>query len=169
MKMTNIINVADNVRPTEKQYNLLDVFYLPAVDSETYDLTTAMKTVAFYIDSSVTSNPNRKILVHCAAGISRSSSMIIGYCMIYKKMSLLESYKFVKLKKSNIAPNPGFMRQLMSMEMEVFNVKESTIDFQWYITGLLQQIFPNKTEKQISTALDNADGDYVAAQNMLFL
>eukprot|EP01084_Bolivina_argentea_P211726 360089_1 len=168
MKLTNIINVTNNIRPTEQQYKLFDVLYLPLLDDESYDILTAIKTLAFYIHSLVTNNENKKILVHCSAGISRSVSVILGYCMIYKKMKLLDAYNYVKNKKSNIGPNPGFMKQLINLEKKVFNVNEPSLKHRDYVIVLLKQIFPSKTNQLIGEILNKCNGDYVEAQNALF-
>lgn len=53
-----------------------------------------------------------KVLVHCSAGISRSSSIIIAYLIQTKQMSLKDAYLYVKERRSVIGPNIGFMRQL---------------------------------------------------------
>ena len=57
-----------------------------------------------------------KILVHCAAGVSRSATIVIAYMMYAFKMSLMEAYNYVKEKRAIIAPNFHFMGQLMEFE-----------------------------------------------------
>ena len=168
MKLTNIINVTNNISPTDQQYKIFDVLYFPLKDDEFYDILTAIQTTAFYINSLVTNDKNKKILVHCSAGISRSSSIIIGYCMIYKKMKLLDAYNFVKSKKGNIAPNPGFMSQLIKLEKDLFQLNEPTLNHKDYVVSLLKQIFPNIKDEDLLDALNKCDGDHIAAQNMLF-
>ena len=57
-----------------------------------------------------------KVLVHCAAGSSRSATFVIAYIMRNKKMSFKEALEFVKSKRSVISPNPGFKDQLQLFE-----------------------------------------------------
>jgi len=45
------------------------------------------------------------VLVHCAAGVSRSVSIIIGYLIIKKNWSFDLAYKFVRSIRKNV-PNP---------------------------------------------------------------
>ena len=53
-----------------------------------------------------------KVFVHCAAGMSRSPTVVIAYLMWKQKLSLNNAIKFVKNKRPEISPNLNFMRQL---------------------------------------------------------
>jgi dual specificity MAP kinase phosphatase len=57
-----------------------------------------------------------KIFVHCAAGMSRSPTIVIAYIMWKRKLRLNEAIKFVKEKRSIISPNDNFMNQLKIFE-----------------------------------------------------
>jgi protein-tyrosine phosphatase len=58
-----------------------------------------------------------KVLVHCHAGVSRSSTIVISYLMRkYINFSLNDALKFVKSKRPIIKPNKGFMKQLQKYE-----------------------------------------------------
>jgi hypothetical protein len=59
------------------------------------------------------------IIVHCAAGISRSTSCCLSYLMIKRRMSLGSSYKLVWDARENVRPNPGFWKQLRMLEKEL--------------------------------------------------
>ena len=52
------------------------------------------------------------VFVHCAAGVSRSSSMVIAYLMIERGMRFTEAFDFVRKKREVIRPNMGFRAQL---------------------------------------------------------
>lgn len=58
-------------------------------------------------------NPNKRILVHCLVGMSRSASLIISY-LIRKnpKISFNDTYIFVKELRECIDPNDGFIDKL---------------------------------------------------------
>ncbi len=58
----------------------------------------------------------KPVLVHCAAGISRSSTIIIAYIMWKQNCTFEEAYSYVLSKRSVIEPNLGFYRQLKNFE-----------------------------------------------------
>ena len=53
-----------------------------------------------------------KVLVHCAAGASRSATIVIAYIMWTKKMSFQDALEFVQQKRFIVYPNCGFRDQL---------------------------------------------------------
>ena len=61
-----------------------------------------------------------KVFVHCAAGESRSATIVIAYLMWKKKMSFDKAYNLVKEKRSRIYPNFGFRQQLQMFEKLLF-------------------------------------------------
>ncbi len=61
-----------------------------------------------------------RCIVHCFAGVSRSSTMVIAYLMKYKNMRLGEAYDLVKSKRYNIYPNDGFWKQLILLDQHLF-------------------------------------------------
>jgi protein-tyrosine phosphatase len=56
------------------------------------------------------------VLVHCAGGISRSSTLLIFYTMKKYKKTYAEAYNIVKKKRRIIQPNTGFEAQLKQYE-----------------------------------------------------
>lgn len=55
---------------------------------------------------------SQKIFVHCAAGRSRSASLVVLFIMRYKRMSLKEAFKLVQRKRPIVYPNEGFRLQM---------------------------------------------------------
>jgi len=70
----------------------------------------------------------KTVFVHCAAGVSRSASIIISYLMIINKWDFDETYQMVKSKRSIIFPNSGFREQLRELAIQIKN-GELKIDF----------------------------------------
>ncbi|ETO35988.1 hypothetical protein RFI_01070, partial [Reticulomyxa filosa] len=67
-----------------------------------------------------------KVLVHCAAGISRSSTIVIAYLMKKLDLLLFDAMEYVKKCRPNISPNIGFFCQLMLFEEELFGDTKSS-------------------------------------------
>jgi protein-tyrosine phosphatase len=57
-------------------------------------------------------NNNIKILFHCYAGISRSSTLAIAFLSLAKGYTPTYSYQISKYKRNIIQPNEGFIRAL---------------------------------------------------------
>ena len=57
-------------------------------------------------------NQKRKILIHCAAGISRSASFTIAYLMRDRGTGFQATLELVKSRRKCIFPNSGFRLQL---------------------------------------------------------
>ncbi len=63
---------------------------------------------------------NKNIIVHCAAGMSRSPTLVIAYLMIANHWRYEEAFAYVKRKRPFVEPNIGFIRQLKELEDKIF-------------------------------------------------
>lgn len=59
----------------------------------------------------------KSVLVHCAYGISRSASIVIGFLMLENGWSRKQAIEYVSQRRKIIAPNDGFMDQLKMLEL----------------------------------------------------
>jgi len=55
-------------------------------------------------------------LVHCHAGVSRSTTVVVAYLMVRKRWPLQKALHFVKKKRYIVEPNFGFLEQLCQFE-----------------------------------------------------
>ncbi|XP_020651819.3 dual specificity protein phosphatase 13A [Pogona vitticeps] len=90
---------------------------VPAYDLPDFDLSPYFYPAAEFIHKALTS-PGAKILVHCAVGISRSSSLVLAYLMIYHHFSLVQAIQTVKSHRW-IFPNRGFLKQLRNLDIQL--------------------------------------------------
>ena len=61
-----------------------------------------------------------------AAGVSRSTTLVLAYLMASEKMTLKDAWQRVKAIRFVVDPNAGFCRQLAEFERDLF--KRNTVD-----------------------------------------
>ena len=59
----------------------------------------------------------KAVLVHCAAGISRSSAVLISYFMTRDRLDFDQARAYVKSRRRCISPNEGFKTQLRRLDV----------------------------------------------------
>ena len=64
-------------------------------------------------------------MVHCASGVSRSVSMVVGYLIQKRKIGYEEALTFVRKGRSRGCPNFGFQHQLREFANASGNVHKS--------------------------------------------
>ncbi|XP_072246426.1 dual specificity protein phosphatase 19-like [Leuresthes tenuis] len=109
-KVSHVLNVAygvTNLFPDQMVYKTLQILDLP--DTE---ITSYLEECSSFIDQA--REQDGVVLVHCNAGVSRSSSIVIGYLMLREGLLFDDAYSQVKLRRPSIRPNPGFYQQLQN-------------------------------------------------------
>lgn len=109
-KVSHVLNVAygvTNLFSDRLVYKTLQILDLPDTD-----ITSYFKECSSFIDEA--KEQSGVVLVHCNAGVSRSSSIVIGYLMLQEGLSFDDAFNQVKTVRSSIRPNPGFYQQLQS-------------------------------------------------------
>ena len=107
-KIDTIVNCSkelNNVHP-----NIFNYIRLELEDTPTQDLSHVLDPVSEKIIELIKNKNN--VFVHCYAGISRSTSIIINTIMKLHDWDFEKSLKFVKNMHPNTNPNPGFVKQL---------------------------------------------------------
>jgi len=114
--VTCILSVAKTrlMLPTHFPVNILTI---PVEDSPIENLKKHFEACFKFINENRIAKKN--VLVHCMAGVSRSSTIVIGYLMNLNNFPYKEAYEFVKKRRTIISPNGGFMRQLKEYELEL--------------------------------------------------
>lgn len=59
------------------------------------------------------------VLVHCAAGQSRSPAMVMAHLMIAERCTVAAALEYVRWRRPTVRPNAGFMTQLRSLEVRL--------------------------------------------------
>ncbi|KAM6922665.1 dual specificity protein phosphatase 19-like isoform 1-T2 [Lycodopsis pacificus] len=109
-KVSHVLNVAygvTNLFPDQLVYKTLQILDLPDTD-----ITSYLGECSSFIDGA--REKDGVVLVHCNAGVSRSTSIVIGYLMLGEGLAFDDAYSQVKMARPSIRPNPGFYQQLQS-------------------------------------------------------
>jgi len=84
-------------------------------DMPTADLSRHLARAVRFIAEGRHAN-NRCVYVHCAAGISRSTTCVCAYLMSHLGLSFHEALTFISSRRRAVCPNEGFTRQLKRFE-----------------------------------------------------
>lgn len=101
----HVLSLGISVDTKDVNYKFVECLDLPDTD-----IKPVLADSLGFIHNAVTSKEN--ILVHCNAGVSRTSMIVIGYLMLYRRMEFIDAYNLVKSKRPAIQPNTGFKQQL---------------------------------------------------------
>jgi len=115
-----VINVTTDCPPDEdiiRDVDHLQFFYEDSVH-ETLPINYLSNLIYYAV---LRSEENPGIIVHCYAGVSRSSTIIIAYLMKYKHLSLEDAYEFVLSKRKFVNINLGFFSQLIRFELLLYS------------------------------------------------
>jgi len=106
-KITHILTAAVRfppLYPQEFRYKLIEVW-----DSESISLMNYFEAAIKWIDNAL---QNGKVLVHCHAGVSRSTTFVCAYLIKKYNLSAEEALREVNRSRPYATPNPGFRLQL---------------------------------------------------------
>lgn len=90
------------------------LIYSDVYDSPDQNIIKYFKSSFEFIEKSLKSNG--RVLIHCHAGISRSSSIVIGYIMCKYNMKFIDAFNITKKARSIVYPNYGFVVQLKVLD-----------------------------------------------------
>ncbi|KAK2820475.1 hypothetical protein Q5P01_023434 [Channa striata] len=129
--ITHVLNAADgkfsvNTGPSFYRDTKITYHGVEAFDMPSFNLSPFFYPAANFIKNAL-SSPTGRVLVHCAMGLSRSSSLVLAYLMIHEHMTLVDAIKAVSDHR-NISPNNGFLEQLRELDQKL-NCKGSWSSF----------------------------------------
>ncbi|AQM73370.1 dual specificity phosphatase [Noumeavirus] len=90
---------------------------IKADDSPNVPLNNVFQKVADFCEECL--QKNKKVLVHCMMGISRSTACVVSYLMLKKGMTFMDALSLVRRKRPCVSPNPGFLKQLQELNFQV--------------------------------------------------
>lgn len=111
-KITDILQVAEGLYPNHPlHFNYMN---LQVQDCPVEDLVVHFPKCFEFIDAAIARQGN--VLVHCAGGVSRSATVVLGYLMSRHNMSLDQSLAHLRTVRPWVNPNAGFEAQLREYE-----------------------------------------------------
>lgn len=117
------LKVYQNFNVTKVLTIMSDEFELPKEVKETVEHKylklndTSSDDISCFFDEAIEFMGSEGVtLVHCRAGISRSSTLVMAYLIREKRWTLNEAFTFTKSKRSCVAPNFGFLGQLQILQ-----------------------------------------------------
>ncbi|KAK7913032.1 hypothetical protein WMY93_013243 [Mugilogobius chulae] len=110
--ITHILSVHNNARPVYE-----DMIYLciNADDASSQNLLQHFKDAIGFIHECRLNGG--ACLVHCLAGVSRSTTMVVAYLMTVTKYDWEECLSAIKAVRSFVGPNYGFQQQLQEYQI----------------------------------------------------
>ena len=115
--LTQVLNVAMEL-PVHNRFNFrVKTKQIMADDSQSYNIRYNFEEAFKFIEDA--RSKGGRVLVHCAMGISRSATIVLAYLMYKYRVPLNTAYEFVKARRPEINPNPGFMTILQQYEYEL--------------------------------------------------
>ncbi|KAM4526801.1 dual specificity protein phosphatase 13A-like [Fundulus diaphanus] len=125
--ITHVLNAAHSKqgsRGNQSFYgNDFVYFGIPADDSTHFDLDVYFQPAADFIHKALKS-PGGKVLVHCIMGMSRSSTLVLAYLMIYHHLPLKQALQKV-IQKRAIYPNRNFLALLLDLDLQLTRKKKT--------------------------------------------
>jgi protein tyrosine phosphatase len=91
--VTHVVSVGVFVEPEEG----IEYHPIAVADFPTEDIMIHFQPALEFMHRCVASGGT--VLVHCAAGVSRSAAIVIAYCMWDMNMSYEEAYRFVSSRR----------------------------------------------------------------------
>ena len=89
-------------------------------------MAASLRDAARFIDGAISGGG--RCLVHCAAGISRSSTVVLAYYMLHRSLSLRDAFSELLSARRIVWPNDGFMSALLALELETRGASSFTIE-----------------------------------------
>lgn len=108
--VTHILTVASGIPPKHQSNFVYKVVTI--LDSPSANLKAHFQSCIKFLKAAI--EQGGTVLVHCFAGVSRSTTIVIAYLMQELGMGLTDSLMYVRKQRYFINPNDGFRRQLQA-------------------------------------------------------
>ncbi|KAJ3423912.1 dual specificity protein phosphatase [Anaeramoeba flamelloides] len=128
-RISHIVRLLED--PNSGRIENVTYFYRNWEDTFSYFIIEDLIELFNFVGESLKTKKNR-ILFHCFAGVSRSSSAVISYLMRKKNCSYEKAHKLVHKKRPIIFPNSSFVFQLKLWKEMGFSLEGDSKPHQTY-------------------------------------
>ncbi|XP_073951233.1 LOW QUALITY PROTEIN: dual specificity protein phosphatase Mpk3-like [Choristoneura fumiferana] len=113
-----VLNVTPDLpNAFEEAGGAISYLKIPIADHWSQNLAVHFPQAIRFIEEAMSARCG--VLVHCVAGVSRSVTVTLAYLMQRHRLSLRDAFELVRARKTDIAPNFHFMRQLHAFEQDL--------------------------------------------------
>ena len=140
-----IISILSKGRQIDHDKEKFSVLNINTEDYVTSSLNDWADNTSNFIEENIKNN--KPVYVHCAQGMSRSTSCVLHYLMSKRGMNLKDSFNLVKSKRNIAAPSIGFFKDLIEFEKKLFG--KNSISLAEYSINMIQENFPTLNRKEI--------------------
>lgn len=129
LNVTHIVNCTQHPNEFEKDKEMnIKYFQIPLVDENHQCIGFYFEQVIEFIDKAMKEDDKNIVFIHCAAGVSRSSTITIVYLMKCHSMKFQVALQFVSERRSCINPNPGFRFQLKYFQDNGYKIDKEKLE-----------------------------------------
>ena len=110
--VTHVLSVMTGASPPFPQHFGYSVVQVRDIPEE--DLLAHLPEATEFVSAALAGGG--RVFVHCAAGVSRSATVVAAHLVRSHNLSHVEAVEHVRKRRGVIRPNPGFLRQLEAWE-----------------------------------------------------
>ncbi|KAH3767425.1 Dual specificity protein phosphatase [Pelomyxa schiedti] len=109
LKRLGIKHVLSVGPPCSQRFEGVRYLHIAIADFPTEDLLGILPQALVFIDEGMS---EAGVVVHCAAGHSRSASVVIAWLISRKRMTFEDAWEALRKRRPCVCPNLGFQQQL---------------------------------------------------------
>lgn len=123
LRITHIVNATKSIN--NRFQDRLQYCRVIVEDEETEMICYHFNKAFRFMDMALAEDPDTRILVHCAQGVSRSATLVIMYLMRTNDLTYEQALELVQKHRDVVQPNSGFVAQLKEFEKSRFSFRRS--------------------------------------------
>ena len=116
-KIEYIVNCSKECKCFYENEKLFHYLHIPLLDNLTEDPLKYMEQSNEFIDNAL--KQNKKVLIHCIQGISRSATILYMFLIVKRNYTLNNARFEVKQKRSILCPNIHFQKVLKELSVKL--------------------------------------------------